>query len=176
MATSQTSAAHDIETIRAVVVAYANGEIELGELPKNTKHSLRRYAPSFVAGAVPGEDWNIRQYTISTAASFLGWTTATGKLNGVQPSDRAYNAFNALELAEKLKIEGELTGIAKSISVDIALYGFFWHPVCSRRLTPNSSAAWSAGFSAPNGALKSSLLRSPPCGNPAYFAAHPPQK
>ena len=61
-----------METIRAVVNAYASGKIKLGSIPNSTNAKKIRYAPSFFP---EGLDPNVRAYpyTSETIAKFLGW-------------------------------------------------------------------------------------------------------
>lgn len=46
---------HDIEVVRSIVMAYADGEIEL-EVSPDTKAANKRHAPSFLIGDVVGRD------------------------------------------------------------------------------------------------------------------------
>jgi hypothetical protein len=90
-----TSAIVEIETIAAVVEAYAEGKIELNGLSKDTPKALVRYAPSFIPERSPlrGE----RSYTYQSVANFLGWTKAkTGA-----PQAKVGASLNALQLIEE---------------------------------------------------------------------------
>ena len=60
------SADVETETIRAIVQGYADGRIELPELPNNVNKV--RYAPS--EGSPTSENL---PYTAETLAAFLGW-------------------------------------------------------------------------------------------------------
>ena len=82
------SAAIEMETIRAVVLAHATGKITLAPPPPTTRPSALRHAPSFQLGADPGTPQD-HPYTASTIAPFLGWT-----------DDKVYDVLNALELVE----------------------------------------------------------------------------
>ncbi len=96
-----TSAEIEQETIRAVVLAYADGDIKL-EKPKSGDHSVKgwRIAPSFLR--VKKSDFDIydvkiKFYNAKTIAKFLGWTQPDG-----QVSPRVRNALDALENSEKI--------------------------------------------------------------------------
>lgn len=91
-----TSSAVEQETIRAVVLAYAAGKIELAT-PKRTDKKHLRYAPHFTRGMTCEEGSEVRPYTDQTVADFLGWTYPNG-----QPSHRIRNALHVLEAAEEL--------------------------------------------------------------------------
>lgn len=62
------------ETVRGVVVAYADGRILLPHVWDKTAMKRVRFAPSFILG---GDDPNVRldhrRYTSTTIAAFLGW-------------------------------------------------------------------------------------------------------
>src|SRR5208282_75400 len=66
------NAAVTIETVHAVVQAFADGKIELDVVPKDTNERYLRYAPSFLKAPAPVS--GARPYTAFTVASFLGWT------------------------------------------------------------------------------------------------------
>lgn len=59
------------ETVKAVVVAYAEGKIELNKPPAKQSKKTTRYAPSFCAG------WSSEKldhpYTAESVRKFLGW-------------------------------------------------------------------------------------------------------
>lgn len=59
------------ESIRAVVLAYADGSIQLGAIKKDTPKDRIRHAPSFVPGRSLAA--NERPYTAESVAEFLGW-------------------------------------------------------------------------------------------------------
>jgi nitrogen regulatory protein PII len=82
------SAVVEQETVRAVVEAYADGLIELLNVPKNTDINLIRYAPSFIRGEPSAATREVR-YTATTVAAFLGWDLQKVK-----------DALSALELIE----------------------------------------------------------------------------
>lgn len=83
----------DQETIRAVVLAYAEGKIELERPGKDTPKKTIRYAPGFIQGNVP-EAFQERPYTAESIAAFLGW-----KYDKVRP------ALAALELQERAGLD-----------------------------------------------------------------------
>lgn len=89
------------EAVRATVLGYADGRVELPPVSEKTPRKDLRYAPSFVAGDEPqgdvgGQSANIRPYTASTMAEFLGWVMPNGR-----PQDRVKDALAALELVEQ---------------------------------------------------------------------------
>jgi len=81
-----TSATIEIETVRAVVSAYAEGKISL-PAPETSNTSAVRHAPSFQLGN--GETSPGYPYTASTIAPFIGWTT-----------DKVKDTLAALEMIE----------------------------------------------------------------------------
>lgn len=87
-----TSAKIEQETIRAVVLAYAEGKIELIK-PKAGKGSGKglRYAPSFLVAKEDFKGLKIFPYNAESIARFLGW------MSGNQVSPRVRNALEALE-------------------------------------------------------------------------------
>jgi ParB-like nuclease domain len=101
-----TSAIVEIETVSAVVKAYAEGKIELNGLPEKTKNVYVRYAPSFLpatcaplSGAHP--------YTIESIASFLGWLKPSGR-----PQEKVATALTALQfIEEEILTEDQFTGL-----------------------------------------------------------------
>ena len=90
-----TSATVEQETVRAVVEAYTAGRIELPEVPKDTKKTVIRYAPSFIQGTVTG-DSEQRPYTSALVAEFLGW-----------PDHKVHSTLSALELVEQQVVKEE---------------------------------------------------------------------
>lgn len=94
-----TSAIVEIETVAAVVKAYADGKIELNGVPKDTGKGSIRYAPSFILSERSPERGQ-RPYVAHSVATFLGWTQPGGK-----PQEKVYTALAALQLIE----EGILT-------------------------------------------------------------------
>jgi ParB-like chromosome segregation protein Spo0J len=88
-----TSAAVEHETVRAVVEAYAKGQIKL---PAPSAQRVR-FAPSFVersSSSARAEDED-HPYTAREVAEFLGWLEPSG-----EPQDKVYAAFGALEFIE----------------------------------------------------------------------------
>lgn len=59
------------ETVRAVVLAYAKGSIELDAVPAKVSKDRIRYAPSFIIGMVSGT--GDHPYTAESVADFLQW-------------------------------------------------------------------------------------------------------
>jgi flagellar biosynthesis GTPase FlhF len=100
------SVAIEHETVRAVVEAYANGQITLGSIGRRTPHGQVRYAPSFVTGC--GEEHASHPYTVQSVADFLRWLSPNG-----QPQRKVFNALNALELIEEgILSEEDFTGVS----------------------------------------------------------------
>ena len=60
------------ETVRAVVEAFAKGEISLEVPPRDTPKTKQRYAPGFVIGNLPASGRE-RPYSAVTIAKKLGW-------------------------------------------------------------------------------------------------------
>ncbi|MFC1530970.1 ParB N-terminal domain-containing protein [Gemmatimonadota bacterium] len=84
----------EMETVRAVVEAYAERKIQLdAPRPQTSKNQLRS-APSYVMGNAGAA--RARIYTAESVATFLGWL---GKDGGA--SDRVKYALAALELIEQ---------------------------------------------------------------------------
>ena len=77
------------ETVKSVVQAYADGEIELGPLSKDAPKSQLRFAPRFAMGDVRAPVRE-RPYTAGQVAKFAGCTV-----------DKAQRALGALELFEQ---------------------------------------------------------------------------
>lgn len=101
-----TSASVEHETIRAVIVAYAQGKIELPSPDPATAKAQTRYAPSFV----PGDGARAaahRPYTAQTVAKFIGWLEPSGK-----PQDKVSDALTALQFIEEgLLKESDFEGL-----------------------------------------------------------------
>lgn len=97
------------ETIRAVVMAYAAGKIEVETPKRDTPKKLFRYAPHYPRGR--SADDTERRYTDATVAAFLGWTQPNG-----EPSRRVRNALLALEASEELDAPEEMAEITKGLS------------------------------------------------------------
>jgi hypothetical protein len=104
-----TSAIVEIETVQAVVEAFAAGQIELEKPERNSPRGELRYAPSFV----PGELLSTRTevpYTALTVARFLGWVTDKGEVQA-----KVRNAITALQfIQEKLLTEADFVGATTS--------------------------------------------------------------
>lgn len=64
-----------METVRAVVLAYAEGKIVLTPPPSRTTPSHIRHAPSFVLTSIVHNGGH--PYTIDSIAEFLGWSAKT---------------------------------------------------------------------------------------------------
>jgi ParB-like chromosome segregation protein Spo0J len=91
----RTSAVVEQETVRAVVEAYAAGKITLPEIPKDTKKTVIRHAPSYVQGEENG-DLQERPYTATAIAEFLGWA-----------DPKIHTTLCALELIEQEVLKEE---------------------------------------------------------------------
>jgi hypothetical protein len=83
-----TSAAIEIETVRAVVTAYAAGKISLADPGPDVPVSRCRFAPFFTIAEVPDTSPE-RAYTAATVAPFLGWSV-----------DKVQDTLAALEMIE----------------------------------------------------------------------------
>jgi hypothetical protein len=87
------SALVEIETVHSVVLAFAEGKIELPKPSKDTSSRRFRCAPSFARGDVrPGRPY---VYTAQTVSEFLGWVYKDG-----ESSHKVETALGALELIE----------------------------------------------------------------------------
>jgi hypothetical protein len=101
-----TSAIVEIETVAAVVKAYAEGKIELNGLPKDTSKSLIRFAASFIPGQRSALSTD-RPYTIDSVGKFLGWVTADG-----HAQKKVGVALTALQFIEEgILTEDQFTGL-----------------------------------------------------------------
>ncbi len=91
---------HDVsvehETVRAVVEALGQGDIELPAPKKKTPRNVIRYAPSFIRGADVPDARGEHPYSAETIADFLGWREPKGR-----PNAKLQYALDALELMEK---------------------------------------------------------------------------
>jgi len=99
-----------METVRAVVSAYAEGLIELSALHEKTSKNRIRYAPSFIIGdardAIPSID-NEKPYTVESLADFLDWHEPKG-----DPKRKLKDAVLALELIEQgILVEKDFKGL-----------------------------------------------------------------
>ena len=110
----ETNSVVEQETIRAVVEAYAAGEIEL------VKPSIRngkgiRNAPGFgvLSGKQIKED-NLFPYNAESVAVYLGW------MSGKQVSPRVRNALKVLEVAEEMDAEEDVAAITADLGSDQA--------------------------------------------------------
>jgi len=89
---------HDIETVRSIVLAYANDEIEL-KIKTNTDTTQARYAPSFVVEGAVGGGLPL-PYTATEITEFLGWPKNNAG-NNSSSNERVMIALGALELNEQ---------------------------------------------------------------------------
>jgi hypothetical protein len=99
------SAWFEMETIKAVVEAYAAGEIELPPMPKDTPKKRILYAPHFVSAKSPSDVGPVsdqRPYSMAQVARLIGWTRSRDKdqPNLLRASHACETAFRALELME----------------------------------------------------------------------------
>ena len=114
----KTNSTVEQETVRAVVEAYAAGEIELVK-PKASQGSGRgvRNAPGFcVLTAKEFKDVKLfrRPYNAESIARFLGW------MSGEQVSPRVRNALTVLETAEEMDAEDEIGEITDNLGSRVA--------------------------------------------------------
>ena len=106
-----TSAAVEHETVRAVIEAYADERIELGQVSRDAQKSSIRYAPSFIQGddsTVPSN----RPYTAGLVADFLGWninkvTYALGALELIGEGALTESDFDGLRTEAAKRIVEE---------------------------------------------------------------------
>ena len=93
----ETSATLEQETVRAVVLAYADGKIELEKPKYKGRGGGIRLAPGFCIT----ESWNGKEkvYTAESIGKFLRWMQPDGRV-----SMRIRNALDVLETQEKLAI------------------------------------------------------------------------
>lgn len=90
-----------IESVEALVKAYAQGTLSTPEklVPgKDTPKTHVRFAPSYVPGKVPSANQAEGPYTVSTVASFLGFTKKDR--DGIKPEPGVSVALDFLELRE----------------------------------------------------------------------------
>jgi chemotaxis protein histidine kinase CheA len=90
-----TSAAVEMETVRAVIGAYGSGRIRLPQPSPQTPGKLIRYAPSFAMPDVPQTSGE-HPYTLQTVAAYIGWLRPDGTLK-----TKVSDVFGALELIEE---------------------------------------------------------------------------
>lgn len=89
----------DLETVRAVVQAFADGKIELGK--PQSRRDQWRYAPSFRQAEQGGA--GTAAYTATQVADFIGWEITLAK-----------NTLQALECIEARTLrEGDLKGLRR---------------------------------------------------------------
>jgi len=100
------NAAVDIESVRAVVLAHAKKPIkQLVEVPKDTRKSYLRCAPSFKVGDVGRNPSHV--YTAQTLAEFCGWLKPSGK-----PKSKVLTALDTLAAEESGLLTKEVLGPA----------------------------------------------------------------
>lgn len=115
-----TSAEVEQETVRAVVLAYAEGKIELERPDRNIGGEGRRkgtrYAPYFVPGYFKEDKIaDSKPYNAESIARFLGW------MSGKQVSPRVRAALEALEgIEEGLLTEADMRGLTSDQAETIA--------------------------------------------------------
>ena len=118
------SAEIEIETIRALVEAYARGDIKgMPRVGKKVPKNTIRYAPSFLVGNnVAVADRNMQTpYTAMTVASFFGWTTTRRKGKSFEPRHAVNVAIRALEAAEKgIIAEEDTKGLSREQAAVVA--------------------------------------------------------
>jgi hypothetical protein len=93
-----TSAIVEIETVQAVVEAYATGAIELEKPNKLAREYEVRFAPSFISDTLGTS--RAYPYSALTIAKFLGWTMPNGN-----PQDKVRIAIVALQYIEEGLLE-----------------------------------------------------------------------
>jgi ParB-like chromosome segregation protein Spo0J len=99
-----TSASVEQETVRAVVDAFAKGQIKLRPVSTNTRKltgTYYRYAPHYQPGPFLDANRDVA-YTEATVAQFLGWVYGDGKAH-----HRVSNALAALALIEENILDNE---------------------------------------------------------------------
>jgi ParB-like nuclease domain len=100
-----TSAIVEIETVEAVVKAYAAGKIQLGKLSPTTHKEALRYAPSFIPNK---DDRSVatKPYTSLMIGEFLGWVSKDPKSkDGIRSSEKVRIALTALQYMEEGLVE-----------------------------------------------------------------------
>lgn len=99
-----TNAYIEAQTVESTIRAYGAGEIELPEVPVDTKKQYERRAPG--SGGT---------YTMASVASFLGWTKADG-----QPNHACNVAFQTLDAFEAgIVTRKELQGVSRELAHSI---------------------------------------------------------
>lgn len=114
-----TSSVIEQETIRAVVLAYSEGKIELPRPKGVDRHNVKgwRLAPAFRVVNTKEFDFTdhkIKPYNAESIAKFLGW------MSGDQVSPRIRNALLALEAAEELDAEEQISEITRGLTSEQA--------------------------------------------------------
>jgi hypothetical protein len=99
----------EIETVYAVVQAYAEGRIELRKPHEKANRGYLRYAPGFILGDAKRDDFS-HAYTAETIGRFLGWIHPGGTVK--QKVDNALSALQFIE--EGLAKESTFAGINTS--------------------------------------------------------------
>jgi len=101
------SAMVEHETIRAVVEAYAAGQIELRRPASSLPRAQVRFAPSFTLGPPEGEQHAARPYTAASVADFLGWVQPDRT-----PQQKVHDALSALSYIEQKHLtDADFTGL-----------------------------------------------------------------
>ncbi|HET9376397.1 MAG TPA: ParB N-terminal domain-containing protein [Chthoniobacterales bacterium] len=95
-----TSAIVEIETVEAVVKAFAENKIKLPAIDTNSPDRHRRYAPSFIPRPNVASAESKMEYTAQTIGEFLGWVQPTGR-----PQRKIQIALTALQYIEEGIIE-----------------------------------------------------------------------
>lgn len=93
------SPAVEQETVRAVVLAYAERKITLKSPDSRARTDQMRYAPGFVAGSARSE--RSHPYTAETVADFLGWVWK-GDDEKARPKTCVHTALAALQAEEEI--------------------------------------------------------------------------
>lgn len=107
-----TNALVEMETVAAVVKAFADGRIELAPVNQKASAHHLRYAPSYILGAKPDalRVPAMHAYTAESIAKFIGWTEPKG---GAQ--DKLYISLTALQYIEEgLLKEADFRGLSSS--------------------------------------------------------------
>jgi len=86
----------EMETVAAVVKAYAEDKIRLEQVPLTNTDTRIRYAPSFIAGKDVADARPQHPYTGQTIGRFLGWLEPSGKA-----TDTVYAVLQSLAFIEE---------------------------------------------------------------------------
>jgi hypothetical protein len=107
-----TSAIVEIETVSAVVHAYAEGKIHLNGIGNKAHKTAIRYAPSFIPGsALLG---SAHPYTAESVARFLGWMQVDKETKQLtdKPQQKIITALTALQfIEEEILTEDDFLGL-----------------------------------------------------------------